>query len=63
MFKEKGYDEFLADKICQGEEDLNNGRVVSKAQSLARLQQVVLNAERDLAQQANEYDLSGSVYA
>lgn len=63
MFKEKGYDEFLAEKIRQGEEDLKNGRVVSKEQSLARLQQVVLNAERDLAQQANEYDLSGSVYA
>ena len=41
MFKETGYDEFLAEKIRRGEEDLKNGRVLTAAQARQEARQAI----------------------
>lgn len=40
MFKEAGYDEFLAEKIRLGEEALKAGRVVSKEEMNAKVEKL-----------------------
>lgn len=49
--KEAGYDEFLAEQIRLGEADFQAQRYVSAEQSLQEIQQLVLKAERELAEQ------------
>ncbi|OOF37616.1 hypothetical protein [Rodentibacter heidelbergensis] len=48
MFKEKGYDEFLAASIKRGEEDLATGRVFTLEQSKLRLQQTIEKKAQEL---------------
>lgn len=48
MFKEKGYDEFLAASIKRGEEDIAAGRVFTLEQTKARLQQTIEQKAREL---------------
>lgn len=40
MQKEAGYDEFLAEKIRRGEEDLKAGRVISKEEMNAKMEKL-----------------------
>lgn len=51
MFKEAGYDEFLAEQIRLGEADFHAKRFVTSEQSLREIQQLILNAERELTTQ------------
>lgn len=61
LLKEQGYDEFLAEKIRRGQEDVKAGRVFTAEQSRARTQDII----RKKAQEFEEYRLSqqGQVYA
>lgn len=58
MLKEQGYDEFLAEKIRLGEEAFTAKQFVTAEESLREIQQLVLRAERELAEQ---HDLPVSV--
>ncbi|OOF45257.1 hypothetical protein BKK51_06815 [Rodentibacter trehalosifermentans] len=48
MFKEKGYDEFLAASIKRGEEDVAAGRVFTLEQTKAHLQKTIEQKAREL---------------
>lgn len=48
MLKEKGYDEFLAEKIRKGEDDLKHGRVLSAEQSRAEARQAIQRKMQEL---------------
>ncbi|OOF53124.1 hypothetical protein [Rodentibacter trehalosifermentans] len=50
MFKEKGYDEFLAEKIRRGKEDIAAGRVVSLDEARNRWQQTIERKAAEFAQ-------------
>ncbi|HHW7568239.1 TPA: hypothetical protein ACU21S_001563 [Mannheimia haemolytica] len=41
LLKEQGYDEFLAEKIRRGQEDVKAGRFFTAEQSRARTQEVI----------------------
>lgn len=49
MFKEKGYDEFLAEKIRLGSEDMQSGNGLSLDESKARTKQLIERKARELA--------------
>lgn len=61
LFKEKGYDEFLAEQIKQGQADRKAGRVLTAEQSRAKSQQAIKRKMQEL----EEYRLmqQGQVYA
>lgn len=61
MFKEAGYDDFLAQKIQEGKDALAKGELVSKAQSLIEIRQVILNKEQDLVHQEHLFS-NGNLY-
>ncbi|MDH2998496.1 hypothetical protein A1D22_10835 [Pasteurellaceae bacterium LFhippo2] len=50
MLKEKGYDEFLAEKIKLGREDVEAGRVLTLAQSRTRTRAVIERKAKELAE-------------
>ena len=50
LFKEAGYDEFLAEKIKQGLEDIENGRFVSAEQFKQEMEQLLIRKENELQQ-------------
>lgn len=54
LLKEQGYDEFLAEKIRCGQEDVKAGRVFTAEQSRARTQEII----RKKAQELEVYRLS-----
>lgn len=54
MFKEKGYDEFLAQSIRQGLQDAENGRTLTQAQFQQEMQAVFSQIDRELALQQSE---------
>lgn len=49
MFKEKGYDEFLAEKIRLGLEDIEAGRYISLEESKALTKQLIERKAKELA--------------
>lgn len=49
MFKEKGYDEFLAEQIRLGMEDVKAGRGISLEESKAKTKQVIERKAQELA--------------
>ncbi|MBF0786105.1 hypothetical protein IR120_11650 [Muribacter muris] len=51
MLKEKGYDEFLAEKIRKGREDIQAGRYLTAEQSRQRIEALLVRKEKELAQQ------------
>lgn len=61
MFKEEGYDEFLAQKIQEGKADIDNGKLVSREQALIEIRQAILNAEQRLASR-EKMSLNGTIY-
>ena len=50
MFKEKGYDEFLAEKIRLGKEDIAAGRVVTLEDAKKQWQQTIERKAAELAE-------------
>lgn len=50
MLKEKGYDEFLAEKIRRGKEDIAAGRVFTLEQANAKWQQTIASKAAELAE-------------
>ena len=54
MFKEEGYEAFLAEKIRRGEEDVNAGRVVTLEDAQARWQKTIERKAAELAKQEEE---------
>ena len=48
MFKEEGYEEFLAEKIRRGEEDVKAGRVVTLEESKAEIRLLIESKAREL---------------
>lgn len=46
MFKEQGYDEFLAKKVQQGLDDIKNGKIYSLEQCNAEWQAMIEKAEQ-----------------
>ncbi|MFZ7201414.1 hypothetical protein [Avibacterium avium] len=60
MFKEKGYDEFLAEKIRRGDEDFKAGRVFTLEQANAKWQATIERKAAELA--AQEEALLGGAY-
>lgn len=52
MFKEKGYDEFLAEKIREGLSDSEAGRVYSLEQANAEWQTVI----EEIAEELKEFE-------
>lgn len=48
MFKEKGYDEFLAESLKRADEDIAAGRVFTLEQSKAHIRQVIEQKSREL---------------
>ena len=57
LFKETGYDEFLAEKIRQGEQDIAEGRVLTleqaKTRSLQNLEKKAIEIELAKKEQLN----------
>ena len=51
MFKEEGYEEFLAEKIRRGEEDVKAGRVVTLEDAQVRWQKTIERKAAELAKQ------------
>lgn len=49
LFKEKGYDEFLAEQIKQGQTDRKAGRVLTAEQSRAKSQQAIKRKMQELS--------------
>ena len=47
MFKEEGYEEFLAEKIRRGEEDVKAGRVVTLEESKAEIRLLIESKARE----------------
>lgn len=61
MFKEEGYDAFLAERIKAGQEALARGEIVSREQALIEIRQAILEAEKELdAQELSQ--MNGIVY-
>ena len=54
MFKEEGYEEFLAEKIRRGEEDVKAGRVVTLENAQVRWQKTIERKAAELAKQEEE---------
>ena len=54
MFKEEGYEAFLAEKIRRGEEDVKAGRVVTLEDAQARWQKTIERKAVELAKQEEE---------
>lgn len=54
LLKEKGYDEFLEQKIHQGREDFKAGRYYTAEQSRERVEALLKRKEKELAQQQLE---------
>lgn len=50
MLKEKGYDEFLAEKIRLGKEDIAAGRVVTLEEAKKQWQQTIERKAAELAE-------------
>ncbi|BFU60764.1 MULTISPECIES: hypothetical protein [Rodentibacter] len=50
MFKEKGYDEFLAEKIRRSEEDIKAGRVYTLEEARSKWQQTIERKAVELAE-------------
>lgn len=48
MFKEKGYDEFLAESLKRANEDIAAGRVLSLEESKARIHQIIEQKSKEL---------------
>ena len=48
MFKEEGYEAFLAEKIHRGEEDVKAGRVVTLEESKAEIRLLIESKAREL---------------
>jgi hypothetical protein len=57
MLKEKGYDEFLAEKIQKGLDDFANGRYLTAEQSRQRIEELLVRKEQELqtAQRESAY--------
>ena len=51
MFKEEGYEAFLAEKIRRGEEDVKAGRVVTLEDAQVRWQKTIERKAEELAKQ------------
>ena len=54
MFKEEGYEAFLAEKIRRGEEDVKAGRVVTLENAQVRWQKTIERKAAELAKQEEE---------
>ena len=54
MFKEEGYEAFLAEKIRRGEEDVKAGRVVTLEDAQVRWQKNIERKAAELAKQEEE---------
>lgn len=50
LLKEKGYDEFLAEKIRRGLDDVANGRVVSLAEAQKEWEEAIRQAGKRVAE-------------
>lgn len=61
MLKEKGYDEFLAEKIRKGREDIQAGRVVTREELNRRMKILFAQLEQEQHQQDQELN-NGAVY-
>lgn len=48
LFKEAGYDEFLAEKISQGRAELEAGKGISLEQAKAQVQSTIEKTAKDL---------------
>lgn len=48
LFKEKGYDEFLAQKVEKGLSDFENGRFFTAEQSRMQIEQLLVRKEKEL---------------
>lgn len=48
LLKEKGYDEFLAQKIEKGLEDFEQGRFLTAEQSRTQVEQLLVRKEQEL---------------
>ncbi|OOF59358.1 hypothetical protein [Rodentibacter myodis] len=59
MFKEKGYDEFLAASIKRGEADVAAGRVFTLEQTKAHLQKTIEKKARELEDTEREVLIYG----
>ncbi|UXN34709.1 hypothetical protein N8E86_00280 [Avibacterium paragallinarum] len=59
MFKEKGYDEFLAEKIRRGDEDFKSGNVISLAESKEDIRQLIEQKSKELAMAEREFLIYG----
>lgn len=59
LFKEKGYDEFLAAKIKAAEEDIHAGRVYSLEEVDLSIQRLLERKAKELAQQ----EIENTIYA
>lgn len=57
MFKEKGYDEFLAQKIEKGLKDFEQGRYVSAEEARLRIEAMLMKKEQEL-----QAEMSDAVY-
>ncbi|MFA9487329.1 MULTISPECIES: hypothetical protein [unclassified Mannheimia] len=55
IFKEKGYDEFLAEKIRQAELSMEQGKGVSKAQMQLKMQKLLSELEREQNEQYKSF--------
>lgn len=60
IFKESGYDEFLAKKIQEGLQAADKGEVISSVQLDLEMQALFSKLDRELSQQ--EAELNGIVY-
>ncbi len=59
MFKEKGYDEFLAEKIRRGDEDFKAGNVISLAESKEDIRKLIEQKSKELAIAEREFLIYG----
>lgn len=59
MFKEKGYDEFLAEKIRLGLEDMQSGKGFSLEESKARTKQLIERKAKELSNFEQEHIIYG----
>lgn len=50
MFKEKGYDEFLAKQLEESRKDIQAGRVMTQAESKAKTMAMLERKARELAE-------------
>ncbi|WP_179108067.1 hypothetical protein [Rodentibacter ratti] len=54
MFKEKGYDEFLAEKIRLSEEDIKEGRVLTLEESKRQTLKLLERKAQEFAEMDNK---------